>query len=722
VLGRRAAQTIVSIAALGAAGLPVAHSAPGPVTPRIRAGAAKANVAPFTVIPGVTTEVDPSSDPAASNPDGLPGGLWDTFSPELLAGSTGQVTVTGVWGEPFVDANGNHRYDDGESFSDDLANTRLDPGTFNRWTGVYLAGFGNDRIAHGAFDPVWARALYLADPTGPALAQVSVDFIGRFSDWDDRIVARVHELDPSVRLDAVVAAATHDHESADTVGIWGPDIEFDGTYPKYLRYVEEKVARTIVDAAHVAQPAAFRFGTIRPGTGFTTVRGNQEDLAGLQSRNSCRTPWVMDDELRAMQVVIPGSGGPGDETTVATLLNWGTHVESLEGDNLFLSSDYVNTARSTVEDQLGGVALWVPGAQGAVEIVGDSCRSRWHRDTFDGETFPVDSGGTPLALSNIDNDPIGARNRTYAIGRVVGNAALAALHDQPADATATLTDLVSSKLDVPINNEGLGVVALAGVIDKPAALGGVNAARASQDVTGMQAVPPGGVDAQTKLYAWRIGNADFLTAPGELFPEIYWGLAAHNRALTGSAADHYDVVDPNPDALACASRPFSYDAPFGANTGRSFEPGVRELQERQGTGVHFLLGYTPDLLGYIVPGYDFAWYAAPVADGVGLGALHGAIGRDEAPDPCGSIAPDNAFPGVRYTTHYQETNSAGSMLAPAYTCAAWQLLGADPATSAEGNGACNDYAQWRNALVVHAGVDDRPLCDETSDTDCVRNR
>ena len=47
---------------------------------------------------------------------------------------------------------------------------------------------------------------------------------------------------------------------------------------------------------------------------------------------------------------------------------------------------------------LGGVAVYTPSSQGAAEIVGDSCTRRWQRDTFDGETFPVDEGGDPVAF------------------------------------------------------------------------------------------------------------------------------------------------------------------------------------------------------------------------------------------------------------------------------------------------------------------------------------
>jgi hypothetical protein len=81
------------------------------------------------------------------------------------------------------------------------------------------------------------------------------------------------------------------------------------------------------------------------------------------------------------------------------------------------TADFPNAARSLVEDQLGGVALYTPSAQGAAEIIGDSCNRRWHRDTFDGETFAVDAdSGEPFAFG------IGRVHRLLAIGRFIDDA------------------------------------------------------------------------------------------------------------------------------------------------------------------------------------------------------------------------------------------------------------------------------------------------------------
>ena len=64
-------------------------------------------------------------------------------------------------GERFTDKNGNGRWDVGEPFEDDAANTSLDRRADQKYDGIYLAGFGNDRLATGKHDDLWARALVL---------------------------------------------------------------------------------------------------------------------------------------------------------------------------------------------------------------------------------------------------------------------------------------------------------------------------------------------------------------------------------------------------------------------------------------------------------------------------------------------------------------------------------------------------------------------------------
>jgi len=73
-----------------------------------------------------------------------------------------------------------------------------------------------------------------------------------------------------------------------------------------------------------------------------------------------------------------------------------------------------------------------------------------------------------------------------------------------------------------------------------------------------------------------------------------------------------------------------------------------------------------------VPSYDFYIYGLPLASGVAIGALVG-----EVPDPNAAVPPDPSHPEAFYVHHYQETNSASSLLAPAVACTAVELWGGD---------------------------------------------
>ena len=695
-----ATQTSVPTATSGANATATPTTVPSPAPAPILAGAAKLNVTPFTLTPALLACRDDAncpyhailalSNPDVSNPDGLPGGLFDQIGQEMAPGtaSTSWIGPTGVWGETFMDANQNGRWDSGEGFTDDPANSSPvvgagSPATLghpsqstNKWDGVFIAGYGSDRQAVGSFDPISVRVLFLRDTrSGTSIAWVTIDAVGYFSDYVGRIRAR---LPADLDVDEIILTHTHDHEGADTVGLWGQDTTDDGTYPRWLIYVEAKIAQAITEAASALQPARFRFGEIHPDESFTTPSGDVETMEGMIGRNSCRTPWIFDDELRIMQVAADTGSGAG--ATIATLINWGAHVESMDARNVYLSSDFPNAARALVEQQLGGVALYAPSAQGDAEIVGDSCNRRWHRDTFDGQVYPVDAGGEPVAFSDpYDNSK--PRDRTYAIGRVVGSAALAALNGESFDPADAPFELVGPRLlCFPVNNEGLAALAAAGVINKPLA---------NPDCPTEAGAPPD--RAKTNLYALRIGSASFLTAPGEVFPELYYGVSVLNRS-----APLGDYVNPNPAALECAARSHHGAVQPGGHSDRPYEPTIRAAQiTRFGTRVNFLIGYTPDLLGYIVPGYDFFWLGGAGGFGVPV---------EEIDDPCRDSPPDLAFPNATYGSHYHETNSAGSMLAPAVACELVRLLG-DPHGEVAGNAAC---AEWDLTNLTGRAPDEHP--------------
>jgi hypothetical protein len=515
--------------------------------PRLRAGAAAIPITPF-----------------GKNPD------WE-----------GPVTASGVWGESFTDTNKNQRWDSGEPFVDDPANTALSPLSKAKYDGIYLAGFGDNRLATGKHDDLWARALVL-DYGKTRLAIVALDFIGYYSHGGYYGVDEVRKIvEPSFGVTDILIASTHNHEGPDTVGIWGANPVSDGKYPRYLQFVDREIAKAIAQAVKSLTPVRLKLGSTNPKW--------SPAIAGMQGRTWDRPPQFFDGEMRVMQFA--GSEGSQKGKVVATLINWNTHPESMEDKNTILTSDFPSATRERVEAKYGGTAIYVSGDIGAVEIIGDN-ESRG-RTTFDGQNFPFvpkhEAEGYSFA-------------RTEAIGRDVAKAVFDAV-ERGEWSKATNLRVKKAELRVPMDNLGYKFLMDRGILAMIPAEGN-------------------GPEVVTTIYAIELGDAQVITAPGELFPEVFYGVAKNRRT----------------------------DCP-AEDSKRPAEPAVRDFMKAK---YKFIFGLTPDELGYIVPGYDFH---PPAFDP--------EKGFTEATDACAA----NGVP-----THYHETNSASSQMAPAYACAAVKLL------------------------------------------------
>jgi hypothetical protein len=511
--------------------------------------------------------------PFGKNPD------WD-----------GGVTDSGVWGEKFTDANKNGRWDAGEPFEDDEGNTALDASSKGKYDGIFLAGFDENRIATGKADDYWARAIVL-ESGKTKIAIVALDVIGYYSKTTYYGLEEVKKLvSPKLGISDILLTSTHNHEAPDTIGAWGANPLSDGKYPKYLRFIDRQIAKAITEAATSTQPAKMKLGRTDPQ--------ESASIAGMQTRTGGRPPKFFDEELRVMQFV--GTAGKMRDKTISTIVQWNTHPESMEDKNTLMTSDFPHAVRDTVEKKYGGACLYISGDIGAAEIIGDTNNKNDDRAVFDGKEFPlVENSKRPKFMIE----------RTYAIGRDIAKAAIFAIEKGEWSAVAKI-DLKKAELKVPMDNKAYTFLGEKGVLD----------------------TPPGGMkEVQTWVYAITLGDAQIITTPGELFPEVLYGVEKFGRK----------------------------DCPE-ANTGRPPEPSVYDRMTKK---YKFVIGLCPDEFGYIVPGYDFF---TPVPDAFTV--------IKQAPDPCKS---------KRVPNHYHETNSASSLLAPAWACIAAQLLdGKMPDTAA----------------------------------------
>lgn len=528
--------------------LPFSGTALGQATTALKAGASAVPITPF-----------------GKNAD------WD-----------GPITPSGVWGESFTDSNHNGHWDPGEPFVNDPRDVALDPASRGRYNGIFLAGFDHGRMATGKHDDLWARSLVLDSGT-TRIAIVSVDLIGYFQNAGYYGIDQVRKLlDPKLGIQEIILSSTHDHEGPDTVGIWGSNPVSGGTFPLYLKFVDRQIARAITLAAQAAVPARMKLGATNPQS--------SPALAGLQTRTDKRPPHFFDEELRVMQFVAIDT--PDKGKTVATLVNWNTHPESMESDNTMLTSDFPGTVRDEIEKRYGGTAIYVSGDLGAVEIV--DYDDPGYRTKFGGKDYPEVKDHRAASFTFA---------RTEAIGREVANAAVEAIEKAEWSPAPTLS-VQKRELRVPMDNQGFKFLETQGVL---AQIPGFDAA--------------GGPQAVSTVYSVRLGDAQIITVPGELFPEVFYGVARHRRV----------------------------DCPK-ADTGRPPEPAVRDFMDAK---YKFVFGLSPDELGYFVPGYDFH---APTFDP--------AKGLEESKDACAGVS-----------DHYHETNSASSKLAAAWACTAIELLG-----------------------------------------------
>lgn len=298
----------------------------------------------------------------------------------------------------------------------------------------HLAGLSAGRLATGTHDPLWARALALG--VGPlTVGLVTVDCLGLAAPQVEQIRCALGR-----GYDSLIVCASHTHAGPDTLGLWGRD-ERD----------ERALARLLSGCRQAASEA---LAALRPAR----LKLAHAPLPGHCAVN-LRAPQSLDSDVHALTLTEPGGA------TIATLVNWACHPETLRDDNLLYSADFVHALRGTLEASLGGLALFANGALGGL--------------------VTVDCAENSFAEAD-------------RIGTAVADTATAALAEQ-LDSTDWVSLVTAhEELLLPLVNDEFARAAAAGVLRR------------------------GLVDGQvaTRLSAWSLGNATFVSCPGELQPAL----------------------------------------------------------------------------------------------------------------------------------------------------------------------------------------------------------
>lgn len=210
---------------------------------------------------------------------------------------------------------------------------------------VYLAGLGNNRLNTGIHDDIYAKCLLLDDGE-TEVGIVSLDIIGL--PMYHTLKIRKFLAGTGIGAENIILTCTHQHSGPDTIGLWGPSESESGVNPRYIEYLYGQIVASIKEARRKMKPAVLKLASIQVPQGVS---------------ENTREPELIDRELSLFKVDSPSG------ETIATLINFTAHPETLWSDNLLITADYPNYVYREVERRLGGIALFVNGALGGMVTV-----------------------------------------------------------------------------------------------------------------------------------------------------------------------------------------------------------------------------------------------------------------------------------------------------------------------------------------------------------------
>jgi hypothetical protein len=466
---------------------------------------------------------------------------------------------------------------------------------------IWIAGYGNMRGATGVADPLSVRALVLS-LNGEYVALVGVDSIGLLESRvrQARLLLDAEGFD----MDRVLVSSSHSHQSPDVVGIWGDqDNLVSGVNQAYIETIPPAIHDAVELAARAMVPVTPTVGQIAmsavdPAYSGTLYGGNSPNPHQIGTIDDLRDPIIAADLLTALAF-------DGEEGRVATLVNFASHPEVVGTDNELISADYVSYMRDTVEAEAGGTAIFLPGALGGMQTAVTSALPQLDDSGAvvtdgDGQTVWVQEEGWELARSQ---------------GILLGKAVPLALTDPEPWSGLSVR---KQTLNVPVENIFYKLAFRLNLLDtKPEDL--------IQDSScpGYGSNPDVYACVPTGIWMVELGPVTLATFPGELLPELFWGvpdepsmadasLRSSDRRWDEHDADCDDV--PFEDCRAAESVGDCDCLHYHAEPYQISDDGTPPIDQMLPGRYRAAVGITNGYCGYIVPGPDFNRYVSQLTD------------------------------------------------------------------------------------------------------------
>ncbi|HMV66199.1 MAG TPA: hypothetical protein PKA64_05070 [Myxococcota bacterium] len=424
---------------------------------------------------------------------------------------------------------------------------------------AWLAGFslsrpatdvrGPDRGMIGEGDGLEARALVL-DQGATRVAIVTLDSIGTM--YDEVLELRAEVASRGLDVDHVIVHSTHTHSSPDMMGIYGPSVSRTGFSEPYAHQIAVAGADAIAEAVGALTDVELRWGEVDANDYA------ENGVANLIS--DLRDPFIVDPRIGTLRFVA------GDRT-VATVVHFANHPETIADENTLMTADFVHGLRRTVSvgsrwlggttrEGIGGVTLYLNGTVGGMM--------------------------TSLHASVVDPEGNTWRDHTWekvdAVGQLLGEMALDAVE---ADEVAPEPHLRvgAHTFTLPVANYAFQGMFLVGVFDHRS----VDYDRdRTLDDDNIPTIP-------TEMDLLELGPLRLLTFPGEVLPES--AIGGYDGSFTPPGTPIVKPDNPNPPALD--------QAPPGPY-----------VWDRLGGELRWIVSLGNDEVGYIIPPYDFKLSAA----------------------------------------------------------------------------------------------------------------
>jgi hypothetical protein len=357
---------------------------------------------------------------------------------------------------------------------------------------VYMAGFGNNRVAAGVHDDLYSRCLALS-VGGQTLVMCANDVIGLFYDDALKIRARVQAGSPQVTH--LIVASTHDHEGPDTMGLWGPTDMQSGLDKKYMDWLDDRIAATALEAVKGMQEAR-----------MTLAMDTHPLLTMLQSDG--RPPYVKDPHLSVMRLDSIASGQP-----LATLVNWSDHPETLGSRNTLITADYPHYLCQYIEEHGGGTALFFNGIIGGL----------------------LSTLGNDVAIQDPETGELakdGTWRKAELVGNTLGMLAERAINSAGKEEDVDRLEIRKAVIFAPMHNDRFRAAGALGIFKGRKGLytdGKPDPTVGEKDIPGLGMLKVAtGHDTQTEVTYIALKShgkavAEIVTIPGEIYPELVNG-------------------------------------------------------------------------------------------------------------------------------------------------------------------------------------------------------